>query len=82
MPKALYCPEGIPSTEDLNSFIACFKSLGYEECEMNGNFEPGYENLPFMLALITSRHTFLNNLQMEMDYGKVNSVFIKILNIV
>jgi len=81
-PKALYWPEGIPSTEDLNSFIACFKSLGYEECEMNGNFEPGYENLPFMLALITSRHTFLDNLQMEMDYGKVNSVFIKILNIV
>jgi len=81
-PKALYWPEGIPSTEDLNSFIACFKSLGYEECEMNGNFEPGYENLPFMLALITSRLMFLDNLQMEMDYGKVNSVFIKILNIV
>ena len=49
-PKALYWPEGIPSTEDLNSFIACFKSLGYEECEMNGNFEPGYEKFAIYVS--------------------------------
>lgn len=44
-PNVFYWPAGILSNEDLNSFITCFKSLGYEECEMNSDFEPEYEKV-------------------------------------
>ncbi|OFX20735.1 MAG: hypothetical protein A2033_03345 [Bacteroidetes bacterium GWA2_31_9] len=44
-PAKFYWPDEITATEDLNSFIACFKLLGYAKCEMNSDFEPGYEKV-------------------------------------
>ncbi len=45
-----YWPEGVPEKEDLQSFIECYKSLGYEECGMNSAFEEEFEKI----ALYTS----------------------------
>ena len=30
-----YWPQGVPERIDLDSFIACYKSLGYKECRLN-----------------------------------------------
>lgn len=40
-----YWPPGIPERIDLDSFIVCYKSLGYKECGLNGKFENGYEKI-------------------------------------
>jgi hypothetical protein len=44
-PGKFYWPDGVPENEDLDSFIACYKSLGYVECAMNRSFENGYEKI-------------------------------------
>lgn len=44
-PKKFYWPPEISEREDLNSFIACYKLFGYEECGMNSNFEIGYDKV-------------------------------------
>jgi len=36
-----YWPPGIPTIEDVNSFIELFQSKGYEVCD-NGDLEKGY----------------------------------------
>jgi len=44
-PQRFYWPDGIPANEDLESFIECYKLLGYKECFMDSNFEEGYEKV-------------------------------------
>lgn len=48
--KIYYWTDGVPVIEDLNSFIACFESLGYKECELNSNLESGYEKVAIYVA--------------------------------
>lgn len=40
-----YWPPNVPVQEDLPSFIACFKSLNYEECGLNEFLENGFEKV-------------------------------------
>ena len=40
-----YWPGDIPEREDLDSFVACYRSLGYKECRLNSKFEKGYEKV-------------------------------------
>lgn len=46
-PLSSFCfwPEGIPNSVDLDSFIACYELLGYQNCEKNSNYEEGYEKV-------------------------------------
>lgn len=45
-PRApFYWPQDIPEKEDLDSFVACYKSIGYKECRLNSKFEKGYEKV-------------------------------------
>ena len=40
-----YWPSDIPERVDLDSFITCYKSLGYEECGLNSKYEKSYEKV-------------------------------------
>jgi hypothetical protein len=44
-PNHLFWPAGIPEEETLAAFIACYKSIGYEECGLNSDFEDGFEKV-------------------------------------
>jgi len=45
-----YWPDGVPEKVDLDSFIACYKSIGYQDCFMDSNFEPGYEKIAIFVG--------------------------------
>lgn len=44
-----YWPTDIPEKEDLDSFIACYKLLGYKKCGLNSKFEKGYEKVAIFI---------------------------------
>jgi hypothetical protein len=44
-PFSAYWPEGIKEEETLEAFIECYKSLGYEDCDMDESYSPKFEKV-------------------------------------
>lgn len=45
-----YWPDGVPQKVDLSSFIACYNSIGYVDCNMDSSFELGYEKVAIFVG--------------------------------
>ena len=45
-----YWPPNVPERIDLNSFIACYTSIGYQDCNMDSRLEPGYEKVAIFVG--------------------------------
>lgn len=49
-PNINYWPSNIPNNTSLSSFKKCFENLGFKDCNMNHNYETGFDKVAIFIG--------------------------------